>query len=31
MFCANTSPVSDASTDFGEMCPLIVFSSDSRR
>src|ERR1700727_731718 len=31
MFCANTRPVSDASTDFGEMCPLIVLRSDRPR
>ena len=31
MFCANTSPVFDDATDFGEMWPEIVVSSDSRR
>src|ERR1700722_12042246 len=30
MFCANTRPVPDASTDFGEMSPPIVRTRDSR-
>ena len=28
MFCANTSPRSDATTDFGEMSPVIVRDRD---
>jgi hypothetical protein len=31
MFCANTSPVPDDATDFGEICPPIVFSRYNRR
>src|SRR6478609_7709899 len=31
MFCANTRPVSVATTDFGEMLPVTVFTSVSGR
>ena len=30
MLCAETKPVFDAFTDFGEISPLIVFSSLSK-